>query len=52
MPLTAGCCSYAKLKLNLQMVEDKYTLPNMADLAACLYGWRIFSKLDLLIWYL
>jgi hypothetical protein len=39
-------------QLNLQTVEDKYTLPNMADFAACLDGWRIFSKLDLLIWYL
>jgi hypothetical protein len=34
-------------RLNLQMVEDKYPLPNMADLAARLTSGTIFSKLDL-----
>jgi hypothetical protein len=34
-------------QLNLQMVWDKYPLPNMADLAASLDGCTIFSKLDL-----
>jgi hypothetical protein len=39
-------------QLNLQTVEDKYPLPNMADLAACLDGCCIFSKLDLRKGYL
>jgi hypothetical protein len=34
-------------QLNLQTVEDKYPLPNMADLAARLDGCKLFSKLDL-----
>jgi hypothetical protein len=38
--------------LNLQTVEDKYPLPNMADLAARLAGSTIFSKLDLRKGYL
>ncbi len=33
-------------------VEDKYPLPNMADLAARLDGCRMFSKLDLRKGYL
>jgi hypothetical protein len=39
-------------QLNLQTVEDKYPLPNMADLAARLDGCKIFSKLDLRKGYL
>jgi hypothetical protein len=39
-------------QLNLQTVEDKYPLPNMADLAAPLDGCRLFSKLDLRKGYL
>jgi hypothetical protein len=39
-------------QLNLRMVEDKYPLPNMADLAARLDGYRVFSKLDLRKGYL
>ncbi len=39
-------------QLNLQTVEDKYPLPNMADLAARLDGCNIFSKLDLCKGYL
>jgi cleavage and polyadenylation specificity factor subunit 1 len=39
-------------QLNLQTVEDKYPLPNMADLAARLDGCTIFSKLDLRKGYL
>jgi hypothetical protein len=38
--------------LNLQTVEDKYPLPNMADLAARLDGCKLFSKLDLRKGYL
>jgi hypothetical protein len=38
--------------LNLQTVEDRYPLPNMADLAARLAGCTIFSKLDLKKGYL
>ncbi len=38
--------------LNLQTLEDKYPLPNMADLVACLDGCTIFSKLDLKKGYL
>jgi hypothetical protein len=34
-------------QFNLQTVEDKCPLPNMADLAARLDGCNIFSKLDL-----
>jgi hypothetical protein len=34
-------------QLNLQTIEDKYSLPNMADLAARLDGCSVFSKLDL-----
>jgi hypothetical protein len=44
------CCDYRQL--NLQMVEDKYPLPNMADLAARLDGCRVFIKLDLRKGYL
>ncbi len=33
-------------------MEDKYPLPNMADLAARLDGCTIFSKLDLMKGYL
>jgi cleavage and polyadenylation specificity factor subunit 1 len=32
--------------LNLQTLEDKYPLPNMADLVARLDGCTVFSKLD------
>jgi hypothetical protein len=39
-------------QLNLQTVEDKYPLPNMADLATRLDGCRVFSKLDLRKGYL
>ncbi len=39
-------------RLNLQTVEDKYPLPNMADLVARLSGCAIFSKLDLKKGYL
>ncbi len=39
-------------RLNLQMVEDKYPLPNMADLVARLDGCMVFSKLDLRKGYL
>jgi hypothetical protein len=39
-------------QLNLQTVEDKYPLPNMADLAARLDSCNIFSKLDLRKGYL
>jgi hypothetical protein len=38
--------------LNLQTVEDRYPLLNMADLAARLAGCTIFSKLDLRKGYL
>jgi hypothetical protein len=44
------CCDYRQL--NLQTVEDKYPLPNMADLAARLDGCTFFSKLDLRKGYL
>jgi hypothetical protein len=37
---------------NLQTVEDRYPLPNMADLAAPLAGCTVFSKLDLKKGYL
>ncbi len=37
---------------NLQTIEDRYPLPNMADLAARLAGCTIFSKLDLKKGYL
>jgi hypothetical protein len=39
-------------QLNLQTVEDKYPLPNMADLAARLDSCTFFSKLDLRKGYL
>jgi hypothetical protein len=39
-------------QLNLQTVEDKYPLSNMADLAARLDGCNLFSKLDLRKGYL
>jgi hypothetical protein len=39
-------------QLNLQTVEDKYPLPNMADLAARLDGCKLFSKLHLRKGYL
>jgi hypothetical protein len=39
-------------QLNLQTVEDKYPLPNMADLAARLDSCTVFSKLDLRKGYL
>jgi hypothetical protein len=38
--------------LNLQTVEDRYPLPNMADLVARLAGCTIFSKMDLKKGYL
>ncbi len=38
--------------LNLQTVEDKYLLPNIANLVACLNGCTVFSKLDLRKGYL
>jgi hypothetical protein len=44
------CGDYRRLKL--QTVEDKYPLPNMADLVARLSGCAIFSKLDLKKGYL
>jgi hypothetical protein len=40
------------LQLNLQMVEDKYPLSNMANLAARLDSCKLFSKLDLRKGYL
>jgi hypothetical protein len=39
-------------QLNLQTMEDKYPLPNMADLAARLDSCNVFSKLDLCKVYL
>jgi hypothetical protein len=39
-------------QLNLQTVEDKYPLPNMADLAARLDSCTVFSKLGLRKGYL
>jgi hypothetical protein len=39
-------------RLNLVTQEDKYPLPNMADLASRLDGCRVFSKLDLQKGYL
>jgi hypothetical protein len=39
-------------RLNLVTAEDKYPLPNMADLSARLEGCRIFSKLNLQKGYL
>jgi cleavage and polyadenylation specificity factor subunit 1 len=39
-------------KLNLVTTEDKYPLPNMADLSSRLDGCSIFSKLDLQKGYL
>ncbi len=39
-------------QLNLQTIEDKYPLPNMADLAAHLDGCKLFSKLDICKGYL
>ncbi len=39
-------------QLNLQTVEDKHPLPNMADLAARLDRCKLFSKLDLQKGYL
>jgi hypothetical protein len=39
-------------RLNLVTIEDKYSLPNMADLASRLDGCRFFSKLDLQKGYL
>ncbi len=39
-------------QLNLQTIEDKYPLPNMADLAARLDGCKLFGKLDLRKGYL
>jgi hypothetical protein len=44
------CGDYCRL--NLQTVEDKYLLPNMADLVARLSGSSVFSKLDLKKGYL
>jgi cleavage and polyadenylation specificity factor subunit 1 len=44
------CGDYSQL--NLQTVEDKYPLPNMADLMARLDGCKLFSKLDLCKGYL
>lgn len=34
-------------QLNLVTVADKYPVPNMQDLSACLHGCEVFSKLDL-----
>ena len=34
-------------RLNLQTAPDKYSVPNIADLAAKLHGPRVFAKLDL-----
>jgi hypothetical protein len=34
-------------QLNLQTVEDKYPLPNMADLATHQDSYNVFNKLDL-----
>jgi hypothetical protein len=39
-------------RLNLITAEDRYPLPNMADLSARLEGCTIFSKLDLQKGYL
>jgi hypothetical protein len=39
-------------RLNLVSTEDKYLLPNMADLSSCLEGCKVFSKLDLQKGYL
>jgi hypothetical protein len=44
------CSNYRQL--NLQTVQDKYPLTNMADLAARLDGCKLFSKLDLRKGYL
>jgi hypothetical protein len=44
------CSDYRRL--NLQTVEDKYPLPNMADLVAHLDCCTVFSKLDLRKGYL
>ncbi len=44
------CDDYCQL--SLQTVEDKYPLPNMADLATRLDGCRLFSKLGLRKGYL
>jgi Reverse transcriptase (RNA-dependent DNA polymerase)/RNase H-like domain found in reverse transcriptase len=39
-------------RLNLATTEDKYPLPNMADLSSRLEGCKVFSKLDLQKGYL
>jgi hypothetical protein len=39
-------------KLNLVTTEDRYPLPNMADLSSRLDGCKVFSKLDLQKGYL
>jgi hypothetical protein len=39
------CSDYHQL--TLQMLEGKYPLPNMVDLAARMEGCTIFNKLDL-----
>jgi hypothetical protein len=44
------CRDYCRL--NLQTLEDKYLLPNIADLAGRLDGCSILSKLDLRKGYL
>ena len=38
-------------RLNLQTVPDRYPLPNLHDLSACLHGSTVFSKLDLVKGY-
>jgi hypothetical protein len=48
--LATPCSDYCQL--NLQAVEDKYPLSNIADLAASLDGYKLFSKLDLREGYL
>jgi hypothetical protein len=44
------CSDYCHL--NLQIVKDKYPLPNMVDLASQLVGYMVFSKMDLCEGYL
>jgi hypothetical protein len=34
-------------RLNTVTMPDRYPLPNMQDLANCLDGWTVFSKIDL-----
>ena len=37
--------------LNLKTILDRYPLPNLHDLSACLHGSTVFSKLDLVKGY-